>query len=311
MSLFLAIDAGGTKTTGVLANETRVLARASTGTVKLMRVSEAEASSRLRSLLSQLSLEARVSLADVKRTCVGLAGLSIDAVREWAEREIGDVVGGDLLLCGDQEIALDAAFKGGEGILLIAGTGSNIVGRAADGTLYCAGGWGPALGDEGSGYWIGQEALRGAFWARDRNIPTILLEEIGAFWEVGSIGEVVEKANERPGPDFAALTPIVVKCAEQGDDLANAVLERAGEELAEQVSLVALRMVETGTKGEVSLAYTGSVIEHIGVVRESLVRALQQSAPRVKVMTSAVDSLEGALWRARASTKSSDVVARG
>jgi glucosamine kinase len=310
MSLFLAIDAGGTKTTGVLANEMRVLARASTGTVKLMRVSEAEASSRLRSLLSHLSLEARVSLADVKRTCVGLAGLSIDAVREWAEREIGGVVGGDLLLCGDQEIALDAAFKGGEGILLIAGTGSNVVGRAADGTLYCAGGWGPALGDEGSGYWIGQEALRGAFWARDRNIPTILLEEIGAFWEVDSIGEIVEKANERPGPDFAALTPIVVKCAEQGDDLANAVLERAGEELAEQVSLVALRMVETGTKGDVSLAYTGSVIEHIGIVRESLVRALQQSAPRVKVMTSAVDPLEGALWRARASAKSSDVVAR-
>ncbi len=301
--MFLAIDAGGTKTTGVLANETKILAHGSTGTVKLMRVSEAEASSRLRSLLSELSLQAKMSLSDVKRTCVGLAGLSIDAVREWAEREIGDVVGGDLLLCGDQEIALDAAFKGGEGILLIAGTGSNIVGRSADGTLYCAGGWGPALGDEGSGYWIGQEALRGAFWARDRDIPTILLDEIGAYWELDSVGEIVEKANERPSPDFSALTPIVVKCAEQGDDLANAVLERAGEELAEQVALVALKMIETGTKGEVSLAYTGSVIEHIGMVRESLAKALGKSAPRVKVMTGAVDSLEGALWRARGGGK--------
>lgn len=303
MSLFLAIDAGGTKTTGVLANETHVLARASTGTVKLMRVSEAEANSRLRGLLSKLSLDAKISLAEVTRTCLGLAGLSIDAVREWAEREIGDVVGGDLLLCGDQEIALDAAFKGGEGILLIAGTGSNVVGRAGDGTLYCAGGWGPALGDEGSGYWIGQEALRGGCWARDRNIATILLDEIGAFWETHSIGEIVERANERPGPDFAALTPIVVKCAEQGDDLANAVLERAGEELAEQVALVALKMLETGTKGDVDLAYTGSVIEHIGIVRESLVRALKQSAPRVRVMAGAVDPLEGALWRARGGGK--------
>lgn len=299
MSLFLAMDAGGTKTRGVLADETRVLAHATTGTVKLMRVGEAEASSRLRGLLTQLSLEARVSLADVTRTCIGLGGISIDAVREWAEREIGEVVGGDLLLCGDQEIALDAAFKGGEGILLVAGTGSIVTGRAMDGTMYTAGGWGPALGDEGSGYWIGLEALRGGFWARDRNIPTVLLEEIGGFWGIGSIGEIVEKANERPSPDYAALAPVVVKSAEQGDDLANAVLERAGEELAEQVSLVALRMLETGSTGEIGVAYTGSVIEHIGIVRESMVRALKQSAPRVKVMDGAVDSLEGALWRAR------------
>lgn len=299
MSLFLAIDAGGTKTRGLLANETRVLARAGTGTVKLMRVGEAEASSRLRGLLTQLSMEAKVSLSDVTRTCIGLGGISIDAVREWAERKISEVVGGDLLLCGDEEIALDGAFKGGEGMLLVAGTGSIVRGRTADGTMYTAGGWGPALGDEGSGYWIGQEALRGGFWAADRNIPTVLLEEIGAFWDLDSIGEIVEKANERPSPDFAALAPVVVKCAEQGDDLANAVLERAGEELAEQVSLVALRMLETGSKGEVGLAYTGSVIEHIGIVRESMVRALGKSAPRVKVLEGAVDSLEGALWRAR------------
>ena len=306
MSFFLAIDAGGTKTTGVLANETEVLARARTGTVKLMRVSEAEASERLRGLLSELSRKAGVRLAEVTRTCVGLAGLSIDAVREWAEREIGDVVGGNLRLAGDEEIALDGAFRGGEGILLIAGTGSNIVGRAADGTMYRVGGWGPVLGDEGSGYWIGQEALRGAFWAKDRNVPTSLLIEIGVFWDVDSIGEIVEKANQRPGPDFAALTPVVVKCAEQGDDLARAVLERAGEELAEQVALVALKMQETGKKGEVGLAYTGSVIEHIGIVRESLVRALKKSAPRVRLMEGAVDSLEGALWRARGGGKVSD-----
>jgi glucosamine kinase len=305
MSLFLAIDAGGTKTTGVLANEKEVLARATTGTVKLMRVSEAEANSRLRGLLSELSLKAKVSLADIQRTCVGLAGYTIEAVREWAAREIGDVVGGELVICGDQEIGLDAGFKGGEGILLIAGTGSNMIGRTADGTLYYAGGWGPAIGDEGSGYWIGLEALRAGFWARDRDVPTMLLVEIGEFWKTESIGEIVEKANERPGPDFASLTPIVVKCAEQGDELANAVLERAGQELAEQVSLVSLKMLETGTDGEVRLAYVGSVMEHVGIVRESLVRSLKQSAPRVRVMDRAVDPLEGALWRARGGSRAS------
>ena len=299
MSLFLAIDAGGTKTSCVLADETRVLGRAGTGSVKLMRVGEAEASARLRAMLAEVSLAAGVGLGEVVRTCIGLAGFTIEAVREWAEREIGDVVGGELLLCGDEEIALDGAFKGGPGILVIAGTGSNFVGRAADGTIYTAGGWGPALGDEGSGFWIGQEALRAGFWAKDRGVPTELLKVIGEFWGVGSLGEIVEKANERPSPDFAALAPLVASCAEGGDELAAAVLERAGAELAEQVTLVALKMQESDGDNRIKVAYTGGVIAQIAPVRAAMVAALKKSAPKVKVMEEAADSLEGALWRAR------------
>jgi glucosamine kinase len=305
MSLFLAIDAGGTKTRCLLADENRILARAVTGSVKLMRVGEAEASARLRAMLKEVSTTASVDLKKVTRTCVGLAGLSIDAVREWAEREIGDAVGGDLLLAGDEEIALDGAFRGGPGILIIAGTGSNVLGRAADGAMYSAGGWGPAIGDEGSGFWIGQEALRAGFWAKDRGISTTLLTEIGELWGTKSLGEIVEMANARPGPDLPALAPIVARAADAGDELAVAVLERAGVELAEQVALVALKMKESGRRRKVEAAYTGSVLEHISLVRTAMIAALKTSSPGVKVIEGAVDSLEGALWRAREAGKSS------
>ena len=63
---------------------------------------------------------------------------------------------------GDEVIALDAAFQGGPGILQIAGTGSNTIGRAPDGSRESAGGWSSRLGDEGSGYWIGLHAMRRA-----------------------------------------------------------------------------------------------------------------------------------------------------
>jgi len=303
MGLFLAIDAGGTKTRCLLAEETRILARAVTGSVKLMRVGETEASSRLRALLTEVSLSADVGLNEITQTCIGLAGFSIEAVREWAKREIGYIVGGDLILVGDQEIAFDGAFHGGPGILIIAGTGSNVLGRAADGAMYSAGGWGPALGDEGSGFWIGQEALRAGFWAEDRGVATTLLTEIGKFWGTKSLGEIVEMANARPGPDFPALAPIVVRCADEGDELAVAVLERAGAELAEQVALVALKMKESGARRKVEAAYTGSVLEHISRVRSAMVAALKTSSPGVKVVEGAVDSLEGALWRARQAGK--------
>lgn len=299
MSFYLAIDAGGTKTRCLLADEERVLARSVTGSVKLMRVGEAEATSRLRGLLEDVSRASGVGLDKIAHTCIGIAGYTIEAVREWVQREITAMVGGDLLLLGDEEIALEQAFRGGPGILVIAGTGSNIMGRTADGTFYGAGGFGPAIGDEGSGYWIGQEGLRAGFWARDRGVPTTLLAAIGEFWKLKSIGEIIEMANARPAPDFPALAPVVVKCAEEGDDMAAAVLERAGTELAEQVALVALKMNESGPQSSLGVAYIGGVLEHIAAVRTSMIEALGNSAPQCHVLEGAVDALEGALWRAR------------
>jgi N-acetylglucosamine kinase-like BadF-type ATPase len=303
MGLFLAIDAGGTKTRCVLANETRVLARAEAGTVKLMRVPEAEATSRMRTMLAEVAGAAGVSLRDVTRTCFGLAGLSGPAVRAWAGDVIAECVGGELVLCGDEEIALDAAFRGGSGILVIAGTGANAIGRGPGGNLVGAGGWGPVLGDEGSGYWIGVEAVRAALRAEDRVVlggePTGLLREIEQEWGVSSIGELVARGNARPGPDFAALAPVVARCAEDGDALAAGILVRAGEELADLVALVFCKLSAGEVAGEVSVAFTGSVLGQIAAVRRAMVARLELAVPGVGVAAAAVDPLEGALWRAR------------
>lgn len=301
MAYFIAVDAGGTKTRCVLADETRVLGRADCGSIKLMRVGEEEATARLGRLLEQAAVSAGVGLDKITRSCVGISGVSIPAVREWTLAQMKAMVAGEVDVCGDEEIALDAAFKGGPGILAISGTGSIVVGRSADGSMYGAGGWGPVLGDEGAGSWIGLEAVRSSLWAKDRGVETTLLTEVQAFWGVGSLGELLEVGNDRPGPDFAALVPIVVRCAESGDDLARTLLERAGVELAEQVALVAVKMMETSGESEdaIGVAYTGSVLEHVAAVRQAMTAALEESAPHVRVMEGAVDSLEGALWRAR------------
>ena len=82
------------------------------------------------------------------------------------------------------------------------------------------------------------------------------------------------------------------------------MLERAGAELADQVALVALKMEESGPQPQIEAAYTGSVLEHIAQVRSAMIEALKTSSPEVKVLEGAVDSLEGALWRAREAGKS-------
>jgi glucosamine kinase len=313
MSYFLAIDAGGTKTQCLLADETRVLARATTGTVKLMRVSEQEATARLHEMFAEIVSNTGVSLGQVTRTCFGLAGLSSPAVRAWASRVLSSSVSGELLICGDEEIALDAAFAGGPGILLVAGTGSNAIGRTDAGEIYGTGGWGPVLGDEGSGTWIGLEAIRTALHAHDGmplgDSSTSLLREIERHWKLNSLGELVAYGNQRgdcdhTAPDFASLAPVVARCADAGDSLAVEVLTRAGEQLAELVASVFRKMsaAPAATPAEpaaIGVAFTGSVLAHINQVRVAMTARLAVLLPAVRVRQSPVDPLEGALWRAR------------
>ncbi len=297
MAYFVALDGGGTKTECWVADENSVLGRASTGSVKLMNVDEATAASRLGELVRAAAAEGGVALGDVTRTCFGLAGSSSETVRKWAEQTLRGVVSGDVIISGDEEIALDAAFQGGPGVLVIAGTGSNIVGRCADGTMQTAGGWGPMLGDEGSGHWIGVEAIKSALRAQDRGIETCMLKDIESHWGLHSQGELVAFANQRSRVEFAELTAVVAKCAENGDALAASVLERAGHELAEQVSLVASKMHHAGCAATDALhvAFTGSVLGKISRVR----KAMEEALPNFVVAQKAVEPLEGALWKCR------------
>jgi N-acetylglucosamine kinase-like BadF-type ATPase len=249
-------------------------------------------------LLAEVSAKSGVSLGAITRTCIGIAGYSIVEVREWAERVVGEMVAGEVQVCGDDEIALDAAFRGGPGILVIGGTGSAVLGRCADGTRFKAGGWGPGIGDEGSGFWIGREGLRRAFAAVDSGGPGLLLEAIRSAWGVKDLGEVVAFANARPGPDLSTLTPVVVRAAEAGDATAAEVLEQAGRELAKQVSVVWEKM---RGHGEVTgkVAYTGSVVEKIAWVRRSMRAHLAVNCAGLTLVDGGVHSTEGAMWRAR------------
>lgn len=301
MGIFVAIDAGGTKTQCWVADETRILGRATSGTVKIMMAGQELATARLREVILEASNTAGINPNTVTRTCMGLAGITTESTRAWAEHTLHGIVGGELDLCGDEEIALDAAFRGGPGLLVVAGTGSNVVGRCSTGTKVNVGGWGPVIGDEGSGTWIGLEAIRSGLRAHDRGIATCLLREIEAHWELEDMGELIAKANERSRPDFAELAMVVARCAELGDALAMSVLDRAGTELAEQVSLAAskMRTANCAPDDTNQVAFTGSVLEKIARVRRSMEEHLRTSLPEAQVAQQPVDSMEGALWRAR------------
>ena len=122
---------------------------------------------------------AQAGVRGVKAASAGVASASMPGVKEWITTVFDDFGVERSEIVGDEVIALDGAFKGGPGILQIAGTGSNCIGRAPDGGRESAGGWSSRLGDEGSGYWIGLHAVRRALKALDREEPTRILEVVG------------------------------------------------------------------------------------------------------------------------------------
>jgi glucosamine kinase len=305
MKYYLGIDAGGTKTVGAIADEERELARAQTGTIKLMRTDSAHALSNLQSLLDQLATSRGIGLHDIAGICVGAAGFAVPTVTNWIRQSLETLTGCVPELCGDEEIALDAAFHGSPGVLVVAGTGSNIVGRNSKGETAHAGGWGPALADEGSGHWIGHEGLRSAFRALNAGKSTLLFDAIFNYWKLNDIEELVEYANRFPAPDFSRLTPLVVGCAEKGDVFALEVLHQGGEDLAHLASQVMRRLSNDGAPEKWRVAFTGSVLQRIALVREAMIAALHRDHAGIEVLPEAVDPVAGALWRMRKSAMKS------
>jgi N-acetylglucosamine kinase-like BadF-type ATPase len=276
----------------------QVLAHAEGGSIKRLRVGAEVAETNLRALLKEVYAQAGVT--GLSAASAGVASATMPGVSEWIDVVFNDFHIERSEVVGDEVIALDAAFKGGPGILQIAGTGSNTIGRAPDGSRECAGGWSSRLGDEGSGYWIGVNSVRRALHAHDREQPTQVLKVVGEIWGTPSIDDLVNLGDSTPGPDFAALAPAIYKLAEAGDPVAVEVLKQAAADLVGFVLLVRAKLRRKhGIAGEVPVAWTGGVVEKMTIVREAFFAGLHAAAPEMPVATESVVSLQGALWRAK------------
>ena len=305
MQYFLGVDAGGTKTEFVLGDDSRELARVRTGTIKRMKADAASAEANLQAGLQELHAATGIALDSITRCCIGTAGETVPLVVNWLREAFARHVGGELVIVGDVEIALDSVFFGGRGVLVLAGTGSNAAGRAATGKIVTAGGWGPALADQGSGHFLGLEALRRGFLAIDQRRPTRLLDDARNFWNLSSLADLIEFANANPAPEFSRLAPLVIAAAEHDDAVAQEVAAQGGTDLATLAGLVIehvrdLEAEAASAAFEVpAVAVAGSILERAAPVRDALIAELRRRYPGIVVKDAPADPPAGALWAAR------------
>lgn len=301
MPYYLGIDGGGTKTTCAVGDEAHTLATATTGPSNIVRVGEARARESLQQAVQQACAAAGIALKEVARTCVGGSGASRPELAAIVREILAEIISTPIDVVGDMHIALEAAFDSGLGVIVIAGTGSIAYGRDRQGKTLRAGGWGFAIGDEGSAHWIGRAAVSAVLRAGDcEAAETVaaasLARDLFNAWGVASLSDLARAANSVPPPDFAALFPCVAASA---DELARQVLRSAGRELAKVAAVVIRRLFAKDDTAPVPVAMTGGVFRHAAIVREVFYNELRKLEPRVHVSANVIEPVEGALRLAR------------
>jgi glucosamine kinase len=296
MPFFLGIDGGGTKTRCVVGDEKSELGAGTSSSSKVQRVGEAYARDALAGAVNEACVQAGISPRQIVRTCAGITGAARPEIAGVMRDLMTSMVGGHVEIVGDIEIAFEDAFGSGSGVMLIAGTGSIAFGRNEKGESARAGGWGYPISDEGSGQWIGAEAVREALRARDCGHPGGLLNDLIEKLGASSFEDFIVRLNANPSVDFATLFPIVLAASDGGDGAAREILTRAGCELASMAGTVIERLFH---EQSVSVATHGGVFASSAIVRESCAQELRARHPRLELLDREVDPARGALERAR------------
>jgi glucosamine kinase len=303
MPFFLGIDGGGTKTRCVIGDEKSELSVATSSSSKVQRVGEACARDALAGAVHEACVHAGILPRQIVRSCAGITGAARPEIVGVMRDLMTSIVDGQVEIVGDIEIAFEDGFGSGPGLMLIAGTGSIAFGRNKKGESARAAGWGYPISDEGSGQWIGAEAVREALRARDRGQPACLLNDLIEKLGATSFEDFIVRLNAIPPVDFAAMFPVVLAASDKGDSGAAEILTRAGCELAGVAGIVIARLFH---EQSVSVATHGGVLASSALVRKCFAQELRARHRRVELLDREIDPARGALERARRAFKTVD-----
>jgi len=296
MSLVLGIDGGGSKTTCAVARDGQMLASATTLGSNLVRSSGSEIRDALHSAIHQACAASGVDIGEIDAACAGLAGAGREQLRAGAETIVRELLSCPVEVTTDVEIAHAAAFRGQHGVIVISGTGSIAYGVDETGETARAGGWGPMVSDEGSGEWIGREAVARCLRAIDVGDSQELLERLLGTLRLADVGELIVWANAAARPSFAQCFPAVAQAAAGGDELAGGILRDAGRELAGLAARVICRLWQPAHPVEIAVA--GGVLRSSPLVRDSFQSAVQKMHPGAGVRELEQEPVMGAMYRA-------------
>lgn len=306
----LGFDGGGTKTRAVVIDEARhVLGSGESGSSNPYAVGLGVALDNIESAAALALRDANLTRAQIGGWGLGLGGVCSASESAEVERALRARIGaGASIIAVEDVVATWTGAFGGDGedagaksaigprAICIAGTGVGCWGKNARGQIAQADGCGPLLGDRGSGYWIGERALRHTTRALDGVLPADdLSRAVLEFFGAGEIKALIRLvyAPEFERSNVAELARVVLQHA--ATPAARDILAHAGAELA-ATSLSVLRQLNDLSDGEISgqVALIGGVLAHAAPVKEAFVAALTQSSAHIEWVEARYEPAVGA-----------------
>lgn len=298
--LVLGVDGGGTNVRILVANTTGAeVARATGGGVNPVSHGRLEARRRL-------ALALRSAIAGVNPSRIVAAGVGIAGVLGGADLDLAGIWSEVGLTCratilSDTEVAFAAGSASVEGLVVLAGTGA-VIGEIRGGRLARhLDGYGYLLGDEGSGYWLGHQAVRAVLLDLDgRGAATALTPAICARYGVAASVErgpagtsprtlgVVRAVYADPPVALARLAPVVCEAAASGDQVAAALIEAGADRL-----LGALDALRHDAPDLTVVVLAGGLLLEAGPMRDRMALGLRG---RGLEFGEATDGAAGAAW---------------
>lgn len=234
----VGLDIGGSKTRGMVWVDGTITADASVGSANVQNVSVETAQEHMTELFALLgTLESPVVFA-------GAGGVDTDDDAAALRSLIAPFVpGAHITVVHDTRLLL-AAGGASTGVAVIAGTGSAAWGANANGDEARAGGWGYLLGDEGSGYWLGREAVRHSLHQMDLGAePDELTRGLLKYCGLDQPGELIGHFHQGTTRRYwAAASPVIFAAAANGHAHALHLVDQAGSDLAGMAAQVAGRL---------------------------------------------------------------------
>lgn len=303
--LIVGVDGGASKTHVLISTPRGKVLAEVTGDASAVRPGEALASAEVIGALVRDAMEQVEGEEKPAFLMAGVAGTGRDTERKALLRALrGEGLADEVEVTTDAEIALADAFgPEGAGILLVAGTGSVAFGRGPTGDLLRCGGWGPQIGDEGSGTWIGRKALGVVAAASDSREPeTRLVGALLTALELETVEELIPWAAAAEPKQLAALATHVMTLAADRDLRANSICTLAAEELVLHLRTLA-RQLFTDERAAVPVALAGGLMERGSFLRRLVEHRLKTAVPGAALRAEPVVPARGAVTLAKAKAK--------
>ncbi len=273
---YLGVDGGGSSTRAVLADAGRK-------TVRACRLGPGNVTVIGRSGLLALMREIQETLlpagktGTVRHSTLALAGIGRPAAKETAAGVISAAGIGRFTLLTDAEMLHFSIFRHSPGISLTAGTGSVCLVKGDDTPCRQLGGWGYLLGDEGSGFDLGRQAIRQCLLEAEQEVaPSRMAAELLDLFAVASSSELLSRIYAAGNPQalVASAGRLVLEMAKLGEGEAGRIVDSAASAL---LSLVRRGMAYLGRVEVCRVGLAGGVLQPGTLLRERFCKLAQET----------------------------------